>query len=159
MEQQHLYNANASALIAFSVASKVCSVLLAPRLNLDNSFFFEVPQTMTKSMMFEMIDEHLAVVQNKARKTSIGLGPSAVRITIKSIAEEGSISAIQCIASDIIPFEGLAAGQKRKMEVPTYTTMGRRSPRQNKYDGFKVHLVSDSKVVKSKVMPRKVPCH
>jgi hypothetical protein len=43
------------------------------------------------------------------------------------------------------------------MEVPSDTAMVRRSPRKNKYDGFKVHLVSNTKVIKSKVMPRKVP--
>jgi hypothetical protein len=87
----------------------------------------------------------------------VGLGPSAARVTVKIIAEENLISAIPCIASDVIPSEGFAAGQKRKMEVPSDTTMVSRSPRQNKYDGFKVHLVSDTKVIKSKVMPRKVP--
>jgi hypothetical protein len=157
LDQQQLYNANASALVAFSVANKVCSVLLAPRLNLDNSFFFEMPQAMSKSMMFEMIGEHLAVVQNKARKITAGLGPSAARLTVKSSAEEDFISAIQCTTTDIIPSEGLASGKKRKNEVPTDTALVRRSPRQNKYDGFKVHLVSDTKVVKSKVLPRKVP--
>jgi hypothetical protein len=118
LDQQQLYNANASALVAFSVANKVFSVLLAPRLNLDNSFFFEMPQAMSKSMMFEMIGEHLAVVQNKARKITAGLGPSAARLTVKSSAEKDFISAIQCTTTDIIPSEGLASGQKRKNEVP-----------------------------------------
>jgi hypothetical protein len=157
LDQQQFYDANASALIAFSVATKVCSVFLAPRLNLDNSSFFTMPQTMSKAMLYEMIEEKLAVVQKKSRKVSVGLGPSAARVTVKSITEENLISAIPCIASDIIPSDGVAAGQKRKMEVPSDTTLVRRSPRQNKYDGFKVHLVSDTKVIKSKVMPRKVP--
>jgi hypothetical protein len=155
--QQQFYAANASALIAFSVATKVCSVFLAPRLHLDNSFFFAIPQTMSKSMMYELIEEHLTVVQKKARKISVGLGPSAVRVTVKNITEDNFISAIPCTASDIMPSEGIVAGQKRKMEVPSDTAMVRRSPRKNKYDGFKVHLVSNTKVIKSKVMPRKVP--
>jgi hypothetical protein len=43
------------------------------------------------------------------------------------------------------------------MDTPSVTTEVRRSPRQNKYDGFKVHQTTDAKINKSKVKPRKCP--
>jgi hypothetical protein len=51
-------------------------------------------------------------------------------------------------------------GQKRNkalLEVPESTMQVRRSPRTNKYDGFKPRNDSNTKTVKSKVKPRKNP--
>lgn len=45
----------------------------------------------------------------------------------------------------------------KKGKTPIDMTAVRRSSRANKYDGFKIHLPSDAKVVKSKVKPRLIP--
>jgi hypothetical protein len=44
-----------------------------------------------------------------------------------------------------------------KENMPLVTTQVRRSPRQNKYGGFKVNMVTDAKKAKSRVKPRKTP--
>jgi hypothetical protein len=53
--------------------------------------------------------------------------------------------------------EKMEAFTGQKGEIPLVTSQVRRSARSNKYDGFKVHLIYDTKPVKSKVKTRVVP--
>ena len=50
-----------------------------------------------------------------------------------------------------------AQGKRSKNKAPVSIASVHRSSRSNKYDGFKVHQVSDSKAKTSKVKPRVVP--
>ena len=62
-------------------------------------------------------------------------------------------TALQVIASS----SQYAAPQSRNALVPLDTTAVRRSTRSNKYDGFKVNQITDSKRSKSRVKPRGTP--
>ena len=59
-------------------------------------------------------------------------------------------TALQVIASTSL----YNAPQSRNVLVPLDTTTVRRSTRSNKYDGFKINHVSDTKRSKSSVKPR-----
>ena len=59
-------------------------------------------------------------------------------------------TALQVIASTSL----YNAPQSRNVLVPLDTTTVRRSTRSNKYDGFKINHVSDTKRSKSRVKPR-----
>ena len=62
--------------------------------------------------------------------------------------------------SDLVPgasSAGVSKGKRGKNKAPISVMQVRRSNRSNKYDGFKVPLISDSKAKTSKVKPRVIP--
>ena len=62
--------------------------------------------------------------------------------------------------SDSVPgasSAGMSKGKRGKNKAPISVMQVRRSNRSNKYDGFKVPLISDSKAKTSKVKPRVIP--
>jgi hypothetical protein len=139
------YAANAYMLARFSLAKSAISHCLKPNLAGDNAFFFDTPIQLEASDMFELFGEKMVYYQNKKRTSSSHI--SIVEIS----ADEKNDSTVS---------QPLIVGQKRKkatLPSPICTTQVRRSTRCNKYDGFKPKNFSDSKAIKSKVKPRKIP--
>jgi hypothetical protein len=146
---QQIHDANKEALVNFARANSVFQQLQAPRLSLDNSYFFVQPLQMSGSMLFEVIGEYFMLVRNKSRKISFTARPKG-GLSISRLQVDTTHKTLPWIDLQVV-------GQKRKMDTPSVTTEVRRSPRQNKYDGFKVHQTTDAKINKSKVKPRKCP--
>jgi hypothetical protein len=107
--------------------------------------FLSIQMQVPTSVLFEMVHEFLNLTNGrKVARTASSLGPL-------SIPDTEVIEQIDSIAH---------VGQKRKkvsIAMPESTLQVRRSPRTNKYDGFKPRNDSDTKTVKSKVKPRKDP--
>lgn len=99
---------------------------------------------------------HLTQERKVARKSLAS--PGATSMTVDSNNTSDTDSSVSNTNSSL---DIGVVGQKRKkshlMMAPTCTTLVRRSPRSNKYDGFKPMNDSDTKAIKSKVKPRKYP--
>jgi hypothetical protein len=108
----------------------------SPNLELDNGNFLDCKWQISPSMAFELVGEAFIFLSNKkARKNAYIQSPSS------------SLT----IAAQMEAFTG------QRGETPLVTSQVRRSARSNKYDGFKVHLIFDTKLAKSKVKARVVP--
>jgi hypothetical protein len=128
--------ANASLLANFSIAKSVWERTFSPNLELDNGKFLSCEWQISPSMAFELVGEAFCFMNNKK-----------ARVCAPAQHLPPSLN----IAAQIEAFTG------QKGETPLVTTQVRRSARANKYDGFKIHLISDTKIAKSKVKARVVP--
>jgi hypothetical protein len=162
-----LYAANAAVLN--SLAKSSLHYYCSPKVELDNAYFFESIIKFDASAMFELFGEKFIFLQNKKRAgKALLLHPFAMGNLDATEETEQTVfpSAMNTELFDDIPLTvsagvTLVAGQKRKKtsaqtaDPPTCTAQVRRSSRCNKYDGFKPKNISDTKLVKSKVKPRK----
>jgi hypothetical protein len=128
--------ANSSLLANFSIAKSVWEKTFSPNLALDNGKFLNCEWMVSPSMAFELIGEAFLFMNNKKARRSASIQHPSSSLSISAQMEA---------------FIG------QKGEIPLVTTQVRRSARTNKYDGFKVHLISDTKIAKSKVKARVIP--
>jgi hypothetical protein len=149
------YQANESMLARSSLVKSAVSYLLLPNVHMDNSFFMNASYTFSVADMYELLGEAMISARRKSKSIKLSfLQESAVGFDDRTESED-------IASSDKIL---IMAGQKRKkmsakgaLQVPECTTQVRRSSRCNKYNGFKPKNISDTKIAKSKVKPRKIP--
>jgi hypothetical protein len=118
----------------------------------DNSRHLSITIELPKLVLFEMLGEFLSLTQN--RDLTATLAPSASSHMIMD--PKGSDSQDSSSTSSLVS----GIGRKRKTmtaKAPECTTQVRRSPKCNKYNGFKPRNYSDTKAVQSKVKPSKNP--
>jgi hypothetical protein len=162
-DQVVFYHANASVLTRLSMAKATMKNLLLPRVNLDNSFFFDSHVKFAFSDLYELFGEAFCLMNNKrkSRKLSLKHNPYDKVHFTEGIHLEEVAPETNGVITELVLQPDL--GKKRKNtliplpEPPSCTTQVHRSTRCNKYDGFKPNNFSDSKPLKSKVKPRKNP--
>jgi hypothetical protein len=130
----------------------------------DNSKYLSISVDFPRQVLFEMVREFARLTQDREIASALALPEIPLMInSLSSVDNSMSMTSTSLDAhstsSSSAPLSG--KGRKRKQvmqaQAPECTTQVRRSPRGNKYNGFKPRNDSEKKPVASKVKPMKDP--